>query len=338
MEFRNLEDTNDSWVFDVDETQFVEKDNDTMIWDAYQTEGSTDSWLWEVDESQYGGGTEDVESFYTISEVRQVKSKKFRTTAMDYSVSFNDLEDLNLIQEYERTQKIFEQLLADVTNGMDEGDLIRFILRTEQLDKPISLPFMPISRLTPERVFSQIERVVQSHQDFRLDESVIVDIVHVEMPQGRGKRKRDNIDLESYLESKKSVVRIRNKDDLCLARAIVVAIAKADEDKRYKALADHHKPAQERAARELHKKAGVPFGPYGISEVKQFQKCLPEYEINIVSMDHGNTIIYPECPAAVEVESICIYTITITMLLRQCLDFLIGATFVTSAESPIIVQ
>ena len=54
MEFR--EDTNDSWVFAVDETQFAEKDDDAMIWDKYHTEGSTDSWIWEVDESQYGGG------------------------------------------------------------------------------------------------------------------------------------------------------------------------------------------------------------------------------------------------------------------------------------------
>ena len=307
MEFHNLEDANDSWVFDVDETQFVEKDDDTMIWDAYHTEGSTDSWIWEVDESQYGGGDEDAESFYTISEARQVKSKKFRTTAMDYSVRFNDLKDLNLIQEYERTQRIFEQLLSDVTNGMGESDLIRFVLRTEQLDKPISLPFMPVSRLTPERVFSQIERVVQSHQEFRLDESVIVDIVHVEMPQGKGKRKRDNINLEGYLESKRSVVRIRNNDDLCLARAIVVAIAKADGDKRYKTLVDRRIPAQEKAARELHEKAGVPLGPCGIPEVKQFQKHLPEYEINIVSMDHGNSIIYPECPADAEVKRLYLY-------------------------------
>ena len=55
MEFCNLEDTNDSWVFDVDETQFTEKD-DTAIWDVYHTEDSTDSWIWMVDESQYGGG------------------------------------------------------------------------------------------------------------------------------------------------------------------------------------------------------------------------------------------------------------------------------------------
>ncbi len=28
MEFRDLEDTNDSWVFAVDETQFAEKDDE----------------------------------------------------------------------------------------------------------------------------------------------------------------------------------------------------------------------------------------------------------------------------------------------------------------------
>ena len=309
MEFCNSEDTNDSWVFDVDETQFAEKDDDTMIWDVYHTEGSTDSWIWEVDESQYGGGddstvtengtavmdesrygsdndntatesstevldesryasdndnaatgsgtevldesryasdndnaatengTEEMdesqydddsvtdddtgERFYTINEVRQVKSKKFRTTAMDYSVSFKGLEDLDVVQQSLNVRIIFDQLLNDITGGMSENDLIRFVLRTEQLDTPISLPFMSVSKLTPERLYSQIERVVQSHQEFRLNESVIVDIVHVEMPEGRGKRKRDTIDLESYLESKRSVIRIRNNDDLCLARALV---------------------------------------------------------------------------------------------------------------------
>jgi hypothetical protein len=67
--------------------------------------------------------------------------------------------------------------------GMRESDLVRFLLRSDQMDKPISLPFMPISRLTPEHVFSQIEHVVQSKQDLRLNESVIVDIVHVEKTQ-----------------------------------------------------------------------------------------------------------------------------------------------------------
>ena len=38
MEFRNWEDANDSWVFDVDETQFAKKDDD--VWAAYHHVGA----------------------------------------------------------------------------------------------------------------------------------------------------------------------------------------------------------------------------------------------------------------------------------------------------------
>ncbi len=372
MEFYDSEDANDSWVFDVDETQFAEKDDN--IWNKYHTDGSTDSWILKVDESQYGGGNSSTntensganattesstemlsesrygsdndntatesgaemsdesryasdnndaketdesqyddnsvtegERFYTINEVRQVKTKKFRTTATDYSVSFKGLEDLDVVQQSLNVRIIFDQLLNDITGGMNENDQIRFVLRTAQLDTPISLPFMPVSKLTPERVYSQIERVVQSHQEFRLNESVVVDVVHVEMPEGRGKRKRSDVDLGGYLKTKGSVITIRNDDDLCLARALVVAIAKASGAKRYKYLADHRRPMQRKAARELHEKAGVPFGPCGIPEVKQFQKHLPEYEINIVSADHGDSIIYPECPTDTKAKRLFLY-------------------------------
>ncbi len=302
----------------LDESRYASDNNDAV------TENSTEA----MDESRYDNDsvTDDDtgERFYTINKVRQVKSKKFRTTAMNYSVSFKGLEDLDVVQQSLNLRIIFDQLLNDITGGMSENDLIRFVLRTEQLDTPISLPFMPVSKLTPERLYSQIERVVQSHQEFRLNESVIVDIVHVEMPEGSGKRKRDTVDLESlpegsgkrkrgtvdlesYLKSKGSVIRIRNNDDLCLARALVVAIAKADGDKRYKQLADHRKPSQKKAACELHEKAGVPFGPCGIPEVKQFQKHLPEYEINIVSSDHENSIIYPERPTDTEAKRLFLF-------------------------------
>ncbi len=381
MEFCNSEDVNDSWVFGVDETQFVEKDDDTMIWDTYHTEASTDSWIWEADKSQYGGGdnstftengsendntvtesgmvvldesrsasdnrnavtknsTEETdESLYdnnsvtdddtrershTTNKVRQVKPKKFRTTTMNYSVSFRDSEDPDVVRQSSDVRVISDQLLNDITGGMSENDLIRFVLRTEQLDTPISLPFMPVSELTPERLCSQIERVTQSRHEFPLNKPVIVDIVHAGMPKGsgkrkqdtidleslhkgRGKRKRDTVDLESYLKSKGSVIRIRDNDDLCLARALVVAIAKANGDKRYKQLANHRKPSQKKAACELHEKAGVPFGPCGIPEVKQFQKHLPEYEINIVSSDHRDSIIYPKCSSDTEAKRLYLY-------------------------------
>ncbi len=103
------------------------------------------------------------------------------------------------------------------------------------------------------------------------------------------------------------MITIRNDDDLCLARALVVAVAKASGDKRYKYLADHRRPLQGKAARELHEKAGVPFGSCGIPEVKQFQRYLSEYEINIVSADHQNSIIYPERPTDLEAKRLFLY-------------------------------
>ncbi len=55
-----------------------------------------------------------------------------------------------------------------------------------------------------------------------------------------------------------------NKDELCLARALIVARPKIDNDFQYKYIADYRKLMQTRLARELHQKASVPLGPCGL--------------------------------------------------------------------------
>ena len=129
--------------------------------------------------------------FYEKESVTKHKSKKFRMTATDHTIRFNNvLSELDLIESYERTFAIFEQLLNDVTRDMNGKDQVRFVLRSDQLDTPISLPFMAAEQLTTEKVFSQIERVIQSNRDFRLNDTVMIDIIHVEAPQGSGRSKR----------------------------------------------------------------------------------------------------------------------------------------------------
>ena len=49
---------------------------------------------------------------------------------------------------------------------------------------------------------------------------------------------------------------------------------------------------QTRLAQELHETAGVPLGPCGIPEVKKFQAALPGYQLNVVSKEHLNALIY----------------------------------------------
>ena len=94
---------------------------------------------------------------------------------------------------------------------------------------------MTVEQLTAERVYSELERVIQSNQEFRLNDTVTIDINHVESPQGSGRsRNVPRLPLTIIWNQKKSVVRIKNKDDLCLARALAVAIARIENDPKYK--------------------------------------------------------------------------------------------------------
>jgi hypothetical protein len=151
---------------------------------------------------------------------------------------------------------------------------------------------MPRQRLTTERVLAEFERVIQSNHEFHLNDIVNVDLIHVEMPYGGKGTKRSEINLEKHLINKRSIIRVQNKDELCLARALVIAKAKIDNDSRDRLIRKSERPLQTRLARELHQKAHVPLGPCGMDEVKRFQTYLTEYQINIVSKDHQNSILY----------------------------------------------
>lgn len=45
---------------------------------------------------------------------------------------------------------------------------------------------------------------------------------------------------------------------------------------------DHRNPLQ----------GGVPHGPCGIEDIKMFQAVLPGYQLNVVSKEHLNSMIY----------------------------------------------
>ena len=233
-------------------------------------------------------------SYYEITGTKERTSKKFKTTIKDTEIRFNNaVENMDLIDERDRTYTIIQHLVDEVTGGVKDRDQIHFVLRSDQLDRPIALPFMPRAQFTPERVFAAVERVVQSNREFRLNDTVQVNVWYVEMPEGSGRKKRTEPDVKKFLLKKThSVVVIENHDDLCLARALVVAIAKAENDPYY-----HYLRACDRGQRiraiELHANANVPLGPCGLEEVRLFQRHLTRYEINIVSLLQDNAIIYP---------------------------------------------
>ena len=244
---------------------------------------------------------EPQQDYYRIKPVRKHHSQKFNMTAKNYSVHFNNvLNDVNLLESRNRTYSIFDHLIKDVTEGMNSTDQVRFVLSSKQLQTPIAMPFCSLEELTTEKVLSHVEKVVQSNEEFRLNDTVNIDIIRVEMPQGSGRSnvKRQILNIRDYLKQKKSVITINNKDNLCLARALVVSIARIEKDPRLVTIMRQESVAQRERAFDLHEAANVPLGSCGLKEVDLFQHYLVNYQIIVVSGDHNNAIIYPPQPPA----------------------------------------
>ena len=104
---------------------------------------------------------------------------------------------------------------------MASGDWVRLIVSSQQLDKPISLPFIRRHRQSPKRFLVAIERIIQFNKHFSLDESITV---NVETPRGGTGRKRDVVIVQGLLNKKQCLLQ-KKDDQLCCARAIVVAKA-----------------------------------------------------------------------------------------------------------------
>ena len=240
---------------------------------------------------------EQEQDYYQIKPIREHHSQKFNMTAKNYGVHFNNvLDDVDLLESRKRTYGIFDHLIKDVTEGMNPYDQVRFVLSSNQLQTPIAIPFCPLEELTTEKVLSHVEKVVQSNEEFRLNTTVNIDVIRVEMPHGSGRFKRTTLNIRDYLRKKNSVIPINNRDNLCLARALVVNIARIEKDPRYIRITKPDSSVQRERAFDLHEAANVPLGPCGLKEVDLFQQYLVNYQIIVVSGDQDNAIIYPPHP------------------------------------------
>ena len=116
----------------------------------------------------------------------------------------------------------------------------------------------------------------------------------------KGSRKKWCFGTDNYgelLKNKRSVFRIKNKDDLCCARALVVGKAMADNDPRKESIKDGRNPLQETLARQLQEEARVPRGPCGLEQIKLFEIILSDYRLVVVSAEHGHAIVHKGPPS-----------------------------------------
>jgi hypothetical protein len=100
------------------------------------------------------------------------------------------------------------------------------------LKKTIYIPFIPREELDPEEVMRFIEDVLQSNEDFGLDDALTVQATVIAAPGGAGPTKgKARFNLDVWLRARKNghgsvLIEINNNDNLCLARAVETGIAR----------------------------------------------------------------------------------------------------------------
>lgn len=167
-------------------------------------------------------------------------------------------------------------------NGVQPHDRVRLTLTSRYLHHEIWLPFMRPEELDADRVMIEVDRVVQSNDQWLFD-AVDIHFIHAPLPAGAGYL-RGLGSLSSYLEKKKCFIRIPSKDNMCFARAIVTARARLQQDPRWNSIRQG-RHVQLQLARELHAAAGIREGiPCGKEEWDKVQQVLGR-DYQVVIMD-----------------------------------------------------
>jgi len=146
-----------------------------------------------------------------------------------------------------------------------------------------------------------LERVLQSNEQLQINDGQLkIGIVKVLPPSGKGYHSRQCTNLDKLRKIKQSIVRIKNSDDLCLARVIAVAKARlehiaAPQDNKlrnlYKHLCEGAKDIMKKAGLENHK------GACGIPEIQAIQDILPDYQVCIFNTLATAGLVYSGPPA-----------------------------------------
>jgi hypothetical protein len=197
---------------------------------------------------------DDPRQFYTIKKIKSQRIEKFKTTATSYKISFQNIEVTENISSTLR--RIFSSIFQEVSDGAKSDDLFRVTVQSQTLDYPIVIPFIKLSELTADRFMSEIERVLQSNEDFAIDTGLTLEATHVDMPTGGARKRCRFVNTNEFLLQKQCIIQIKNNDELCCARAIVTAKAKIDRHEQWNNIRQG-RHIQELLAKDLHEKAGV---------------------------------------------------------------------------------
>ena len=173
-------------------------------------------------------------------------------------------------------------LFRHALQNLNESDMVGITIqnRENQNDKPIGISFRRKDQLAADVILSLLQKVSQSNARFNALDKLIVTVHSVTMPVGFGRGMNTRgWPLSVMAHLKTSIVEVKSSEN-CLAHAIIIAIAKLENDPDYKAYRQGRtiRPVVQKLLEET----GLDLsGGGGISELIKFQEHFRQYKITV---------------------------------------------------------
>jgi len=241
-----------------------------------------------------------VGEMYEMAESRINAVKRYGTTGYETDIRLKNLEKCKNVGDV--LPRIFDDAINRILpDNQDSSMMMGATFSHPELHSPVLVPFRPRHLFNGETLISQIEKILQSNATINLEDHISkITLVSVKAPSRSGSHARHQFYSKDEILNRKCVLKIKNSDNLCLARALVVAramIHKNDPVYQWNSIRTgdsnrHH--TQRKEADKLMKKAGLKnhSGKCGIAELEKFQFAMPEYQIKVFSIEHYYACTY----------------------------------------------
>ncbi|XP_071086345.1 uncharacterized protein [Haliotis cracherodii] len=250
---------------------------------------------------------------YRLERKDTTRSRRLRTANHTYRLTFNPdyLDTVPPERVPLELPALFDRVIDDFYEQMSgqKGDRIGLGIDHPALNTPIRIPFRRFEDLHGPDILQAVEKVQQSNKDLNIDDTMDVTLVHVADPDRLGSgsgapRLKNVIGLEAFLTRKRCIVRIKNEDQSCLARALVVAqhyahkphpLTPAWKAQLVRLMRTNRVDVQGLRARALFRRLGLPEGPCrGLDDLARVGRALTHlhYQLKVYSQEVGQRLLY----------------------------------------------
>ena len=249
---------------------------------------------------QIGAGDEKIVysgNYFDVITKRR-KRNRLGLTETTYSIRFKNLKakvDDTLTQRMVYLRKMLYRIITVFKANMTDADTAQLILygNPEALKAAFSTPFMQKSQFSYGYVANRVTELLNSNENFRINNEMYIDVKVLRGSAGRGSSLKNTPHFLKVLLRKRSVLRNKGDDNLCLARALLTAryyhkfLAKQITSDLWKRVRDGSTFLKTRSLM-LQRSAGLsPHTAVQIRHIHKFQKLFKDHQIVVHWMKQG---------------------------------------------------